>query len=114
MREKAEVLTGSLTALIGAFTGLVAWAAGAEVRARAGSASGPDWSVLYAELPLTVLVGVGCALGAWWLPRAGGLRLSAAGAAGRAVAVLVALGAFWLAAEGWYEGLPAPAPDVKP
>lgn len=114
IREQGEALTGLLFALVGGFTGLVAWAAQAEVRARAGSVGGPDWSVLYAELPLTVLVGAGCALAAWWVPRMGGLRLSGAGAAGRAVLVLTMLAAFWLIADGWYTGLPAQVPDVKP
>ncbi|MCM2392141.1 hypothetical protein [Streptomyces albipurpureus] len=114
IRERAEALTGLLVALLGGFIGLAAWAAQAEVRARAGFESGPNWSVLYAELPLTVLVGAGCALAAWWLPRVGGLRLSGAGAAGRAVLVLTVLTAFWLVADGWYAGLPVQVPDVKP
>ncbi|MFF9351490.1 hypothetical protein [Streptomyces sp. NPDC014734] len=114
MRERVEALGSSGTALVGGFLGLLGWAADAELRARAGSRPGADWSVLYAELPLTVLAGAVVALLAWWLPRRWGVRPSATGYAGRAVLVVVALAGFWLAVEGWYDGLPEPLPDRKP
>ncbi|MFI2212377.1 hypothetical protein [Streptomyces sp. NPDC020141] len=114
MRQSAEAVTGCLVALAGGFAGLFAWAAGAETRARAGFESGPEWSVLHTELPLTVLAGAVCALVVWLAPRLGGLRLSPAGAAVRGTLLVAALVGFWLIAEGWYDGLPAPASERKP
>jgi hypothetical protein len=114
MRHTLESVAAALAALTGGFTGLVAWAARAEERARAGAGRGPDWNVLHTELPLTVLAGAVCALGAWLLPRFGGLRLSLAGGAVRGVFLVAALAAFWLLAADWYEDLPVPVPDNKP
>ncbi|MEE1773479.1 hypothetical protein PUR34_36275 [Streptomyces sp. JV185] len=114
MRERAEALSGTGVALVGGFVGLLGWAADAELRARAGFEAGPDWSVLYAELPLTVLVGVVAALAAWLLPRRWMVGPSVAGYAGRVALVAVVLAGFWLAVQGWYAGLPEPVPDHKP
>ncbi|MFF8611641.1 hypothetical protein [Streptomyces sp. NPDC015350] len=115
MRERIEALSGTGVGLAGGFVGLLGWAADAELRARAGFEAGPDWSVLYAELPLTVLIGVAAALSAWLLPRRWLTGPPpAAGYAGRVVLVAMALTGFWLAAQGWYAGLPEPVPDHKP
>ncbi|MFD7498138.1 alpha/beta fold hydrolase [Streptomyces sp. NPDC059832] len=114
MRERVEALSGTGVALAGGFVGLLGWAADAELRARAGFEPGPDWSVLYAELPLTVLVGVVAALSAWLLPRRWMIGPSVAGYAGRAALVAVVLAGFWLAVQGWYAGLPESVPDRKP
>lgn len=114
MRERVEALSGTGVALAGGFVGLLGWAADAELRARAGFEAGPDWSVLYAELPLTVLVGVLAALSAWLLPRRWMIRSSVASYAGRVVLVAIVLAGFWLAVQGWYTGLPESMPDHKP
>lgn len=114
MRERVEALSGTGVALAGGFVGLLGWAADAELRARAGFEPGPDWGVLYAELPLTVLVGVAAALSAWLLPRRWMIGPSVVGYAGRAALVAVVLAGFWLAVQGWYAGLPESVPDLKP
>ncbi|MEV8452023.1 hypothetical protein AB0467_35170 [Streptomyces sp. NPDC052095] len=114
MKEHAEALSGTGVALAGGFVGLLGWAGDAGLRARAGFEAGPDWSVLYAELPLTVLLGALAALAAWSLPRRWAAGPSAAGYAGRVALVALVLTGFWLAVEGWYAGLPEPVPDHKP
>lgn len=114
MRKNVEALSGTGVALAGGFVGLLGWAADAELRARAGFATGPDWSVLYAELPLTVLVGVVAALSAWLLPRRWLIGTSVIGYSGRVALVVMMLAGFWLAVQGWYAGLPEPMPDHKP
>ncbi|MFE7466022.1 hypothetical protein ACFU6R_18205 [Streptomyces sp. NPDC057499] len=114
MKERVEALSGIGVALAGGFAGLLGWAADAGLRARAGFAAGPDWHVLYAELPLTVLAGVVVALAAWLLPRRWGVGPSAAGYMGRTALLALALAGFWLVVEGWYAGLPEPLPDRKP
>ncbi|MFJ9677417.1 hypothetical protein ACIRP2_05075 [Streptomyces sp. NPDC101194] len=114
MRGRVEALSGTGVALAGGFVGLLGWAADAEPRARAGFGAGPDWSVLYAELPLTVLIGVAAALSAWSLPRRWTIGASVAGYAGRVALVAMVLAGFWPAVQGWYAGLPEPVPDHKP
>ncbi|MEU6926742.1 MULTISPECIES: hypothetical protein [unclassified Streptomyces] len=114
MRERVEALSGTGVVLAGGSVGLLGWAADAELRARAGFEAGPDWSVLYAELPLTVLIGVVVALAAWLLPRRWMIGPSMAGYVVRAALVAMVLAGFWLAVQGWYAGLPEPAPDRKP
>ncbi|MFH8725742.1 hypothetical protein [Streptomyces termitum] len=114
MRERVEATSGTVTALVGGLVGLLGWYADAELRARAGFAPGPDWSVLYAELPLTVLAGAAAGLLAWLPPRRWVPGPPVAGCAGRAVLAAVVLIGFWLAVQGWYAGLPEPAMDRKP
>ncbi|PVC69342.1 hypothetical protein DBP18_20660 [Streptomyces sp. CS081A] len=113
-RERVEALSGTGIALAGGFVGLLGWAADAELRARAGFEAGPDWSVLYAELPLTVLAGLLIALSAWLLPRRWMTGASFTGYTGRAVLVAVALVGFRLIVQDWYMTLPEPVPDRKP
>ncbi|MER5618793.1 hypothetical protein [Streptomyces sp. NPDC002215] len=84
------------------------------VGTRVPSNTGPDWSVLYAELPLTVLVEVVAALSAWLLPRRWMIGPPVVGCAGRVTLVAVVLAGFWLAVQGWYAGLPESVPDHKP
>jgi hypothetical protein len=63
-----QAAAGCLTAALGAGAGLAVWAVG--VRARFWRfEQGPDWKVLYAELPLAVLGGIVAALGLWALVR---------------------------------------------
>lgn len=52
--------------MLGAGLGLGVWSYGVQDRFYRFEAS-PDWSVLYAELPLAVLGGVAAALGVWAL-----------------------------------------------
>ena len=59
---------GCLTAMVGAGAGLAVWSAGVRGRFRRFEQS-PDWSVLYAELPLMVLGGVAASLTLWALLR---------------------------------------------
>ena len=57
---------GCLTAAVGAGTGLAVWSVG--VRGRLWRfEQAPDWSVLYAELPLMILGGIAASLGVWAL-----------------------------------------------
>lgn len=65
---------GCLIAVVGAGAGLAVWAVNSRDRFQRFE-QGPDWSVLYAELPLMVLGGTTAALGLWALGlRARGLR----------------------------------------
>ncbi|WP_405830649.1 hypothetical protein [Streptomyces sp. NBC_01176] len=68
MGERMEAAGGSLTAAAGAGAGLALWAVESRGRFRRFE-RGPDWSVLYAELPLLVLGGTAAALGLWALGR---------------------------------------------
>ena len=52
--------------MLGAGVGLAVWSYGVRDRFQRFEAS-PDWSVLYAELPLAVLGGVMVSLGVWAL-----------------------------------------------
>ncbi|MFJ5305522.1 hypothetical protein [Streptomyces sp. NPDC088350] len=68
MGQRAQAAGGCLTVALGAGLGLAVWSHGVRDRFRRFEAS-PDWSVLYAELPLAVLGGVAAALGVWALVR---------------------------------------------
>lgn len=59
---------GCLTGAAGAGAGFALWAAGARGRFSRFEQT-PDWSVIYAELPLLVLGGTATALGLWALGR---------------------------------------------
>ncbi|KUN24060.1 hypothetical protein AQJ23_20925 [Streptomyces antibioticus] len=64
MGQRAQAAAGCLTATAGAGVGLAVWAV--DVRSRfVRFEQGPDWSVLYAELPLMVLGGVAASLAVW-------------------------------------------------
>ncbi|WP_262061285.1 hypothetical protein [Streptomyces sp. STR69] len=66
MGQRAQAAGGCLTAALGAGLGLAVWSY--DVRGRFERfEAGPDWSVLYAELPLAILGGVAVALAAWAL-----------------------------------------------
>lgn len=56
--------------MLGAGVGLAVWSYDVRDRFRRFEAS-PDWSVLYAELPLAVLGGVLVSLGVWALVQRG-------------------------------------------
>lgn len=66
MGQKTQAAGGCLIALVGAGAGLAVWAVNSRHRFQRFE-QGPDWSVLYAELPLMVLGGVAAALGLWAL-----------------------------------------------
>ncbi|MFJ1972455.1 hypothetical protein ACIO93_27660 [Streptomyces sp. NPDC087903] len=66
MGQRAQAAGGCLIAAVGAGAGLALWCVGAQGRIRRFE-QGPDWSVLYAELPLAVLGGTALALGLWAL-----------------------------------------------
>ncbi|MEV6593617.1 hypothetical protein [Streptomyces acidicola] len=66
MGERMQAAGGCLTAAVGAGVGLAVWSVGVDGRLRRFEQS-PDWSVLYAELPLMVLGGTAAALGLWAL-----------------------------------------------
>ncbi|MPY53531.1 hypothetical protein [Streptomyces acidicola] len=66
MGERMQAAGGCLTAAVGAGAGLAVWSVGVDGRLRRFEQS-PDWSVLYAELPLMVLGGTATALGLWAL-----------------------------------------------
>ncbi|MFJ2161324.1 hypothetical protein [Streptomyces sp. NPDC087856] len=66
MGQRAQAAGGCLTAVLGAGVGLAVWSYGVRDRFQRFEAS-PDWSVLYAELPLAVLGGVMVSLGVWAL-----------------------------------------------
>ncbi|MFI6375501.1 hypothetical protein [Streptomyces sp. NPDC050546] len=68
MGQRTQAAAGCLTAAAGAGAGLAAWAVGVRERLWRFEAA-PDWSVLYAELPLALLGGVAAALAAWALFR---------------------------------------------
>ncbi|MES5819537.1 hypothetical protein [Streptomyces sp. RG80] len=68
MGQRAQATAGCLTAAVGAGVGLAVWSVDVRERFRPFEQA-PDWSVLYAELPLMVLAGVAAALGAWALLR---------------------------------------------
>jgi hypothetical protein len=68
MGERAQAAAGCLTAAIGAGAGLAVWAVGVRSRFVRFEQS-PDWSVLYAELPLALLGGTAAALAVWALVR---------------------------------------------
>jgi hypothetical protein len=76
MGERTQAAAGCLTALAGAGAGLALWAVHVRGRFRRFEQS-PDWSVLYAELPLMVLGGVAASLGVWALAR--GVRVRRSG-----------------------------------
>jgi hypothetical protein len=59
---------GCLTAAVGAGVGLAVWSI--DVRERIWRfEQAPDWSVLYAELPLMIFGGIAASLGFWALLR---------------------------------------------
>jgi len=68
MGQRTEAAAGCLTAAVGAGAGLALWAVDVRERLWRFEAA-PDWSVLYAELPLAILGGVTASLGAWALLR---------------------------------------------
>ncbi|MFD5627037.1 hypothetical protein [Streptomyces sp. NPDC127072] len=68
MGQRMQAAGGCLVAVVGAGAGLGAWAVGARGRFRRFEQA-PDWSVIYAELPLTVLGGVAVSLGLWAVGR---------------------------------------------
>ncbi|MFJ3667688.1 hypothetical protein ACIPSE_14675 [Streptomyces sp. NPDC090106] len=68
MGQRREAAAGCLTAVVGAGAGLAVWCVGFKGRFWRFEAA-PDWSVLYAELPLAVLGGTMAALGLWALAR---------------------------------------------
>ncbi|MEU6373452.1 hypothetical protein [Streptomyces sp. NPDC046909] len=68
MGQRAQAAAGCLTAAVGAGAGLAVWAV--DVRGRLWRFErSPDWSVLYAELPLAVLGGTAAALAVWAVVR---------------------------------------------
>ncbi|MFR9798583.1 hypothetical protein ACL02U_22200 [Streptomyces sp. MS06] len=66
MGERAQAATGCVTAVAGAGAGLALWSLDARARLWRFEEM-PDWSVLYAELPLAVLGGTAAALTVWAL-----------------------------------------------
>jgi hypothetical protein len=73
MGQRAQAAGGCLIAAVGAGAGLAVWSV--DVRQRFWRfEQAPDWSVLYAELPLMVLGGVAAALGLWAVLRRLGPR----------------------------------------
>ncbi|MET9380998.1 hypothetical protein ABZY09_07865 [Streptomyces sp. NPDC002928] len=66
MGQRAQAAGGCLTMTVGAGAGLAVWSVGFRGRFQRFE-QGPDWSVLYAELPLTVLGGIAVSLGLWAL-----------------------------------------------
>ena len=66
MGQRTQAAAGCLTAAVGAGAGLALWAVDVRQRLWRFEAA-PDWSVLYAELPLAILGGTAAALGAWAL-----------------------------------------------
>lgn len=68
MGQRMQAAAGCLTAAVGAGAGLAVWAV--DVRARLWRfEQSPDWSVLYAELPLAILGGTAASLVVWALVR---------------------------------------------
>lgn len=77
MGQRMQAAGGCLIAVVGAGAGLAVWAVNSRGRFQRFE-QGPDWSVLYAELPLMVLGGTAAALGLWALGlRALGRRVRA-------------------------------------
>ena len=68
MGQRTQAAAGCLTAALGAGAGLALWTVGFRARFRRFEQS-PDWSVLYAELPLAILGGIGASLVLWALVR---------------------------------------------
>lgn len=68
MGQRTQAAAGCLTAAVGAGAGLAVWAVDVRERLWRFEAA-PDWSVLYAELPLAILGGIAASLGAWALLR---------------------------------------------
>jgi hypothetical protein len=68
MGQRMQAAGGCLIAVVGAGGGLAIWTIGFQGRFRRFE-QGPDWSVLYAELPLMVLGGVAASLALWALGR---------------------------------------------
>ncbi|WP_039935279.1 hypothetical protein [Streptomyces viridochromogenes] len=68
MGQRTQAAAGCLTAGIGAGAGLAVWSVDVRKRLWRFEAA-PDWSVLYAELPLAILGGVAAALASWALLR---------------------------------------------
>ncbi|MGW1744998.1 hypothetical protein ACWCRD_05130 [Streptomyces sp. NPDC002092] len=64
MGQRTQAVAGCLTAAVGAGAWLAVRAVGVRDRLRRFEAA-PDWSVLYAELPLAILGGTAVALGVW-------------------------------------------------
>ena len=62
MGQRTEAAAGCLTAALGAGAGLAVWSIDVRDRWWRFEAA-PDWSVLYAELPLAILGGTAAALG---------------------------------------------------
>ncbi|MFF4832588.1 hypothetical protein [Streptomyces sp. NPDC001315] len=68
MGQRMQAAAGCLTAALGAGAGLTVWAM--DFRARFWRfEQSPDWSVLYAELPLAILGGIAASLTVWALVR---------------------------------------------
>lgn len=66
MGQRLQAAGGCLTAAVGAGAGLAVWSL--DVRERIWRfEQAPDWSVLYAELPLMILGGIAASLGCWAL-----------------------------------------------
>ncbi|MFD9513014.1 hypothetical protein [Streptomyces mirabilis] len=77
MGQRMQAAGGCLIAVVGAGAGPAVWAVNSRDRFQRFE-QGPDWSVLYAELPLLVLGGTAAALGLWALGlRALGRRVRA-------------------------------------
>ncbi|MFD9650477.1 hypothetical protein [Streptomyces mirabilis] len=77
MGQRMQAAGGCLIAVVGAGAGPAVWAVNSRDRFQRFE-QGPDWSVLYAELPLMVLGGTAAALGLWALGlRALGRRVRA-------------------------------------
>jgi len=68
MGQRAQAAGGCLTAALGAAAGLLVWTIRAQGRINRFE-QGPDWSVLYAELPLLTLTGTAAGLTAWAVAR---------------------------------------------
>jgi hypothetical protein len=68
MGQRAQAAGGCLIGAVGAGAGLAVWSVGVRERLWRFEQA-PDWSVLYAELPLMILGGVVAALGIWALLR---------------------------------------------
>jgi hypothetical protein len=68
MGQRTEAAAGCLTATVGAGAGLALWAVDVRDRLWRFEAA-PDWSVLYAELPLAILGGTAASLVVWAVVR---------------------------------------------
>jgi hypothetical protein len=66
MGQRMQAAGGCLIAVVGVGAGLAVWAVNSRDRFQRFE-QGPDWSVLYVELPLMVLGGTAAALGLWAL-----------------------------------------------